>query len=829
MKTFKQLIIAIAIIVTLLVSSFVVYIYYQEDNLKEIVIEELNKSIKSSINVSEIDFFVIKNFPYVSVELNDLYAIDAFNKDTLCEIEKMQLKFNALNLYNRNYNVEEIILRNGFASIYFKENLANYEIWHVKEDSGNKKNADFGLENIKLENIKIKYHNDKIKSSFINEETQVQLKFKNGRTEINLDGEITNEKFEINNIDHLSSKNIKLNGSIILDSLGFNIKSNFNVSDVHFDLNAEKIDDRIKVNLKTNNLDLEETKELIPNEYISSIKNYEFKGNSKFNLNYLYRRSNESSIKVDFDLNQGSLKSQDLHFAITGISLKGNYYNGNLNSEKISEINLDDIKLKLNGEPFEANATIKGEKNPTLNLDFETQLELSEIKKLGYKHNFKSLTGKTKIKGNYNGKIGLKNKLTYDITMAEKIVDVDIKNLSFKLDDKSPMLSKANIEIKIVNDNLNVLAFKGNLSEKSKISFVGGLENLFSYLFLNNSDLKIAGNLSSDLIIADELFDFKSSSESQKDNDIYVTNFPNKIIANINLSLLDFSLDRFHMRNFFSKISYKNKLLKVKDIELETMSGKINSNITFEQLKNNNVRLISTTNLNNINVRQLFYEFHNFGQSTMRHKHLIGKIDSEIYFRNEFDKYLNAIDDLLYCFIDVKINNGELLEFEPLMMMSDYISVEELKRIKFSTLENQIEIKNNIIYIPFMEINSTAIDIAGAGTHSFENEINYEFKILLNEILSNKFKRKNKKKVSEFGVVQEDGIKGMTMFLKMEGTVDDPKISYNTLRLRESLSDGFKKEKKELRDIINNQFKNKINDNFIHDNPNYENIIEWEE
>ena len=292
------------------------------------------------------------------------------------------------------------------------------------------------------------------------------------------------------------------------------------------------------------------------------------------------------------------------------------------------------------------------------------------------------MSGKTKIKGNYNGKIGLKNKLTYDITMAEKIVDMDIKNLRFKLDDKSPMLSKANLEIKIINDNLNVLSFKGNLSEKSKISFVGGLENLFSYLFLNNSDLKIAGDLSSDLIIADELFDFESSSENEKDNNIYVTKFPNKIIANINLSLLDFSLDRFHMRNFFSKISYKNKLLKVKDIELETMSGKINSNITFEQLKNNNVRLISTTTLNNINVRQLFYEFHNFGQSTMRHKHLIGKIDSEIYFRNEFDNYLNAIDDLLYCFIDVKINNGELLEFEPLMMMSDYISVEELKRIK---------------------------------------------------------------------------------------------------------------------------------------------------
>ena len=180
----------------------------------------------------------------------------------------------------------------------------------------------------------------------------------------------------------------------------------------------------------------------------------------------------------------------------------------------------------------------------------------------------------------------------------------------------------------------------------------------------------------------------------------------------------------------------------------------------------------------------------------MRHKHLKGKIDSEIYLRNEWDNSFNPIDNRLYSFIDVKIVNGELLDFEPLMMMSDYISVEELKRIKFSTLENQIEIKNNIIEIPFMEIYSTAIDIAGSGTHSFDNVMDYEFKILLNEILGNKFRRKNKKRLSEFGVVQDDGIKGMTMFLKMQGTVDDPQISYNTLRLRESLSDGLKKRKK---------------------------------
>ena len=188
---------------------------------------------------------------------------------------------------------------------------------------------------------------------------------------------------------------------------------------------------------------------------------------------------------------------------------------------------------------------------------------------------------------------------------------------------------------------MNISAFNGTLAKESKINFVGGIENVFSYLFLKNADLKIAGNLSSDWMIIDEfLDDTDKTSETSQESKPQAINLPNDIVANINLNLIDLTFDRFHMRNFSSKISYKNKLLKAKDIVLETMSGMITSNITFEQVKDGKLRLISTTGLDNINVRQLFYEFHNFGQTTMRHKHLKGKIDSEIYLRNEWDKLL---------------------------------------------------------------------------------------------------------------------------------------------------------------------------------------------
>lgn len=830
MRILKRILLALIVLTILMVGSSAAYIYYQQDELEQVVIKEINKRLKSPIKIGDIEFSVIKNFPFASIELNNILAIDAFQEDTLCEIELLQLKFNALDLYNNIFIIQELTLKNGFASIYYKDSMPNYEIWHSTQDSSQEENTDFGLENISLENFKIAYAVDDIQSVIVNNESQLQLSINNGRTEINLEGDITNEKLILDGINHLPSKKLNLNGDIVIDTIGVKIKSAIALSDIQMDLDFESTDKAMIVKVNTTEFELEPTLKLIPKNYLSALEGYELQGKSAIKFNYISDQQKEGYINVDFDLKEGYIKGKDLPFDMNETSLKGSYSNGKQRTDASTEIKLNNIQFTANGELVQANATIQGLENPTLITDFNTQMQLSEIEKWGYEHNFKSLIGDAQIKGTYKGKIGLKNKVTYDLAMAEKTADLTIDNLSLHSDEQSPQLSDAKLNLKLIDDNVNISAFNGTLAKESKIKFVGGIENVFSYLFLKNADLKIAGDLSSDWMIIDEfLEDTDKTSEMTQESKPQAIILPNDIVANINLNLLDLTFDRFHMRNFSSKISYKNKLLKAKDIVLETMSGKITSNVTFEQVKDGKLRLISTTGLDNINVRQLFYEFHNFGQTTMRHKHLKGKIDSEIYLRNEWDKYFNPIDEHLYSFIDVKINNGELLDFEPLMMMSDYISVEELKRIKFSTLENQIEIKNNLIDIPFMEIHSTAIDIAGAGTHSFDNEMDYEFKILLNEILGDKFRRKNKKKVSEFGVVQDDGVKGMTMFLKMQGTVDDPQISYNTLRLRESLSDGFKKEKKELKDVIKNQFKDKNNDNHIQGNPDYDNIIEWEE
>ena len=830
MRILKRLLLSLLLLAIFIAGSSAAYIYHKQDDFEQRIIQEVNKQLKSPIEIGDIEFSAIKNFPFVSVELNNVAALDAFQTDTLCKIGQLQVKFNALDLYNKVYIIQELSLKDGFANIYYKDSMPNYEIWHSTPDSSSGENINFGLENIILDNFKIAYANGNIETVILNQESELKLAIQDGLTSVDISGEIVNEKLLIDKINHLPKETIALNGIITIDSLATKIKSNLSFANMQFDLGFESADETMIVDLNTSQLDLKSIFTKIPKDYLSALESYDINGKSIVKLNYKSDQQKEPFIAVDFTLENGIVKGKDLPFDMNELSLKGNYTNGKLRQDASTEIILDDIQFLANGETIQANAVVKGLENPTIITDFATQLQLSELKKWGYEHDFLSLAGDAKIKGSYNGKVGLQNKITYDMAMAQKSAEINVSNLDFLNDNQTPKLSQATLDLKLVDDNLTISKFDGFLAEESKFNFVGGFENVFSYLFLKNAPLKIAGNLNSDwMIIDDFLTSSDSANDTQQESTTTAINLPNDVIVNINLSLIDLTFDRFHMRNFTSKISYKNKLLKAKDIILETMSGQITSNVSFEQVSGGKLRLISTTALDDINVRQLFYEFHNFGQTTMRHKHLKGKIDSEIYLRNEWDKYFNPIDGHLYSFIDVKINNGELLDFEPLMMMSDYISVEELKRIKFSTLENQIEIKNNLIDIPFMEIHSTAIDIAGAGTHSFDNVMDYEFKILLNEILGNKFKRKNKKKVSEFGIVQDDGVKGMTMFLKMKGTVDDPEISYNTLKLRESLGEGFKKEKKELKDVIKNQFGDKNNDRHIKDNPDYDNIIEWEE
>ena len=103
------------------------------------------------------------------------------------------------------------------------------------------------------------------------------------------------------------------------------------------------------------------------------------------------------------------------------------------------------------------------------------------------------------------------------------------------------------------------------------------------------------------------------------------------------------------------------------------------------------------------------------------------------------------------------IEKGELIQFKPLESLSDYVNLEDLKEVKFSTLENTIKIDNKVIDIPTMEIKSSALSLFISGKHTFEQEIDYDIELSLSELMATKFRKKNTQiNKTEFGEIEEN-------------------------------------------------------------------------
>jgi len=336
--------------------------------------------------------------------------------------------------------------------------------------------------------------------------------------------------------------------------------------------------------------------------------------------------------------------------------------------------------------------------------------------------------------------------------------------------------------------------------------------------------------LSSDFINFEELFTIKDLNKSN--NSIQSgTVLPNWISANINFNIANFNYDNFNSTDFKGIINYNNKKLKLKGSKLimNTLDGKASGEFTYSENKIHDLVLKSKFNLEKINIKASFKSFNNFGQTFIADKNINGIGTATINIRSMWDNDYNFYSKSLQMTSQIKIENGELNDFEPLYNLSDYVSLEELKDVKFATLENTIRIKNENIIIPEMEIKSTALTVHVSGTHSFENYMDYKIELLLSDILSKKLKKNNSNKNLDLSNLEHDHSGKTTVHLKMTGDVDDPEISFNGLQLKEDIIKEIKNETLEIIDIIGDGILNPNPENATDSTQISDIEIKWED
>lgn len=263
---------------------------------------------------------------------------------------------------------------------------------------------------------------------------------------------------------------------------------------------------------------------------------------------------------------------------------------------------------------------------------------------------------------------------------------------------------------------------------------------------------------------------------------IYELPFPNmKFSADVD----HFIWHRLDLQDIHTELhTTKNHYLYVDTLSMKAAGGTVEMSGYFNGSDPKHIYMQPDLRLNKVNLDKLLFKFENFGQDHLVSENLQGQVTSRI--TGKIRVYPDLVPDLDQSNLemDVKVLNGRLKNYDPMLALSDYIKNKNLRNIRFDTLQNHLDIKEGVIEIPNMTIESTLGHMELSGTHDSNQQIEYYARIPLKTAVKAGWRKIFGRKKDSVDINQEDEIiekdpnkRIRYLNVKIKGTVDDYKVS----------------------------------------------------
>lgn len=803
----KRLFLTIIISSISIIGISVILVYVYEDDVKALIIKELNKHLKTEVHIDpkNIDLTILKSFPHCAIEFKDITALDAKefkSNDTLLYAKRLALAFNIKDLFNENYTIKDIILEDATCHLKVdKTGNANYLVWKSDSVSVNSNDSlKFALEKITLTHVKLSYKNSQQKIKL--QTTIKQLNFKGAFTNTDYvliaDGKAYVDLFQIGKIKYVSNKNLKLDVELNVTGDSYKIKkaeTTFNSTEL-ISSGAFVVKDSLislDINFKGNNLDVASTLSLLPEKFQSKITDYESEGVFYANGEAHYKVGKSLNVNAEFGIKNATILYKPKKTTLSHVNLIGSL----VINENHSSLKLQHISANLNSNSFSGDVELTNFNDPYLKLSIAAKTKLEELISFYPIDTLEAISGNIDLTANIEGLVSELQSNTYSPSIKAN-GEATLANIKAKFKQSENEINIPEGQLKLNERHLNVFGLK-LIKGNSDVMLVGELPNFLGYLFDTKTPLAINANISSEKIqLEDFIFASKNSGSSES------IHIPDNFDFSININVNAFSFSKFTADHITGTVLLKNQKIALKDLTLHATDGTIKLNV-FADASSENIKISGDCELQKLNIQKLFTQLNNFGQTTLEDKHLRGFVTANVDFIGTWNKKLEVDLNSINATSSILIERGELIGFKPLESLAKHIDVNELRHIKFSTLQSAIDIKNKVITIPRTSIKSTAINMELWGKHGFDNVIDYHIQLLLSEILSKK-KRANANFDEELSLVENDTENRRSVFIVMAGPIDNPTIKYDRKGAKEKIKQDIKQEKQTLKNILKEEF-----------------------
>lgn len=805
-------IVGIILSIVLLISGS---LYLFKDRIIGVVISEVNTHLKVPVSVSEVDLAFWGSFPNLSIDFKNVYIQDAFEnaafRDTLLFTERIRLKFNPVDLWNKNYHVKTIEISPGTLNLRIdKDGKVNYDIFKPSE-SKSTTTFDLKLEKIELENVRFAYEN-KLTKQFYN------TKF----IESTLAGDFSASKFSVvavgnakvlraksGEVTLLRNKSLKYDLKVDVDTEKglFSLpKAIINVAGLPFEINGKVDPDSLAFRVQSKDIQLADVVNKFSLSATDDIKKFKGDGLVDFDLaiNGAVESTEPTTITCDFGVENGSLTEPYQGLKIREINVEGKYSNeGGVQDEFLE---LRKLHFKTAGGPFNGTIRMTEFENPLIEGNASGNIDL----------NVAHAIFKFPVIETVNGAISVNTDFAVQSVTETGTVDVR------KCDGNVVM---RNVWLKLLDDKRTFESINGSVFLRGSEA---GIQN--ASLKVGSSDLKVDGLFSNiydylkgksplltDIDIESnnlKIEDLGTTTKEEKIEESRIYVIPDDISGSVKLTVGTLRYEQHIFSNILGKMQIQKRRLHFPQLSLVNAEALVSGALVIEEKLPEIFTITAQIATKNLKFKPLFKEWDNFEQSVLTDQNISGRAEAELYFYAPFDLRTGIIMKSIDAKLDLRVFDGQLKNVSSFNDITQSLKTssgklvlgkknidlleQKLGSISFNTLENSILIKDGILRIPKMHIGSTALDMDVSGTHSFENEIDYRFIFRFRDLMAND-------RDSEFGQVIDDGT-GIKMYMRMHGTLDNPIIEWDNSSRKEQAKENREQAKKDAKSILKSEF-----------------------
>lgn len=799
----KVLLIFSAVIIFLLGTAWSLAFFY-EDSIKEIIVSNINKQLKTSVKVKNIQFSFLSKFPYATLEFTDIVMQGNLVTETnqsLLKAKQLNLNFSWWDVLGDNVSLKKIELKEASVHIYInKKGENNYTVW--QSDGGNG-NFQLDLKEIILDHVQFHYTSLAVKQDY-------SLNIRKGKfsgtftaDDFDLAGTIDSQcdQFIADEVNYVNGKNVTLDFMLHVNTSQqqyvikkAKVKVEQLVMNVSGSVEGLKKGYKIELEIKSGKAGLKELLSLIPANYTKQLSGYQFDGNADVNASIKGISSVYfiPLVKINFSSRNASIKLKASDHTMEAIHFNGFYTNRKSEHNRSNQLYISNLSAIVDKQPFNGSLSIENLSDPIIAFHANGNVNLQTLAAFYKPDTLSQIDGTVRMNLKFNGR-------SNDIASYHSSGNMRMHQVSFRLKENDVPFDNINGQFTLDGNKFHIADLSGNAAG-SDFRVNGNLDNLFSFLFRDNQVLTGSASLVSRNLDLNEILANKEKSTAT--DTAYYLDLTNRVkfLLQVNLGVVNFRrMQAWQMKGDFA---LQNKILSTNNLSFKMVNGAVTMQGAINTASEKDILISFTTKISKLDIHQLFYEMGNFGQEVITDKNLRGTLTADIQFAGAWTKTLHCYTDKIYANSDFAIENGELLNFEPMLELAKYLKGADLKQIKFSTLKNSIEIKNRSIYIPQMEIKSSALEVTASGTHTFDNMVDYRLQLLLSQVMGRKVKQLN----TEFGIIEDDGLGRTKLFLTMKGPLSNPKISYDRKGSEEKIVNEIKKEKQQLKNILRDEF-----------------------